>query len=87
MKRLEERADMGFCFEVKLVEFSVFQCIYGSKETYELMHCLEELTKDRQYLSADEEINVSTGISLLFRRTVGTRNKAKQIWHIQIAQA
>ncbi|XP_060601817.1 nuclear pore complex protein Nup85-like [Ruditapes philippinarum] len=29
------------------------ECIYGSKETFELMHCLEELTKDRQYLSTD----------------------------------
>lgn len=33
------------------------ECIYGSKETFELMHCLEELTKDRQYLSPDTDID------------------------------
>ncbi|KAL4240413.1 Nucleoporin nup85 [Mactra antiquata] len=33
----------------------VKEIIYGSKETYELMHCLEELTKDRQYLTPDQD--------------------------------
>ncbi|XP_052766096.1 nuclear pore complex protein Nup85-like isoform X1 [Mya arenaria] len=31
------------------------ECIYGRKETFELMHCLEELTKDRQFLAPDNE--------------------------------
>lgn len=37
----------------------VLQCIYNSKETFELMHCLEELTKDRQYLCPDSDTDVS----------------------------
>ena len=36
-----------------------FQLIFGSKETFELMHCLEELTKDRVYLNSDNAEDVS----------------------------
>ena len=42
-----------------IFDIVMLQCIYGSKETFDLMHCLEELTKDRQYLSTDLDTDVS----------------------------
>ncbi|XP_052263142.1 nuclear pore complex protein Nup85-like isoform X2 [Dreissena polymorpha] len=57
------------------------ECIYGSKETFELMHSLEELTKDRKFLSPDKD---SDDISDL-RETIDllnlslTRNLARSI--------
>ena len=38
--------------------YCLIQCVYSSKETCELMHCLEELTTDRQHLATDKQPQV-----------------------------